>query len=176
VGLRLPPSGFTDRTAALAGVRYAGWLRRLGGLVVDILIILMIEYLIAGVLSFTGLHIPPGFYTVLYYLSIVSPVFLTYATLCLAKLEGQTPGMRLVQIRCVPVSGRGSITVAQAFTRSFVVALFFTVPSLLYGRGGALVSWAVVVIPLVAYLWPLIDSRRQTWWDHVAATKVLDDR
>jgi uncharacterized RDD family membrane protein YckC len=176
VGLRLPPSGFTDRTAALAGVRYASWLRRFAGLVIDILIILMIEYLILGVLSFTGVHIAAGFYTVLYYLSIVSPIFLAYATLCLAKLEGQTPGMRVMQIRCVPVSGRGSITIPQAFTRSIVVALFFTVTSLFYGRGGALVSLAVVVIPLVAYFWPLVDSRRQTWWDHVAATKVLDDR
>jgi uncharacterized RDD family membrane protein YckC len=176
MGLRLPPSGFTDRTAAVAGVRYASWLRRLGGLVVDILIILMIEYLIAAVLSFTAVHIAAGFYTVLYFLSIVSPVFLAYATLSLAKLDGQTPGMRFVQIRCVPVSGRGSISIPQAFTRSIVVAMFFTVPPLIYGRGGALLSLAAVVIPLVAYLWPLVDQRRQTWWDHVAATKVLDER
>ena len=43
---------------------------------------------------------------------------IAYDALCLAKLEGQTPGMRAVQIRCMPVAGRGGISMPQALTRS----------------------------------------------------------
>ena len=64
----------------------------------------------------------------------------------------------------------------QAFTRSLSAEVLLSGPLLVFGRFGGLVSLLVVVVPLAAYFWPLIDGRRQTWWDHVAATVVLDDR
>jgi len=171
MGVRFPPSGFTDRTAALAGVRYASWLRRAGGLVVDGLLIGMINYLIAGVLAFAVGPITNQFVSILFLVGRLSIVSIVYATLCLAKLHGQTPGMRVLQIRCVPVSQRGVVSMPQALTRAIIAAVVLSIPWLFSYK-----LWAVLLVPLAAYLWPLIDQRRQTIWDYVAATVVLDDR
>jgi uncharacterized RDD family membrane protein YckC len=176
VGLRLPPSGFTDRTAALAGVRYASWLRRFGGAFLDGLIVGMIEYVATKVFFIAAPSLLNGTLAFVVFVSVVTPISLIYATLCLAKLDGQTPGMRIFQIRCKPVQGHGLVSMPQAFTRSLCAEVLLSGPLLVFGRFGGLVSLLVVVVPLAAYLWPLIDGRRQTWWDHVAATVVLDDR
>jgi RDD family len=178
VGLRFPPSGFTDRTAARAGVRYASWLRRFGGAVIDALIVATINYLIGGIYSFTIGPIANSVLVTLALIALLSCTSIIYATLCLSKLEGQTPGMRAVQIRCTPVAGRRRITIPQALTRSIVAAFFTSTLPLFFLRpvltGSVLL--ALTLLDLVAWLWPLIDQRRQTWWDHVAATVVLDDR
>ncbi|HEY8080928.1 MAG TPA: RDD family protein [Acidimicrobiales bacterium] len=173
MGLQFPPSGFTDRTAARAGVRYASWLRRAGGVLIDLLILSMINYLIINVLviitpTFPGVS---GLWGIFVILSIFSVVDVVYATLCLTRLQGQTPGMRVMQVRCVHVSQRGRITMPQALTRSLVADLLVAIPLEFRFRYPYL-----VIVPLLAYLWPLIDQRRQTWWDHAAVTVVLDDR
>jgi len=171
VGLRLPPSGFTDRTASRGGVAYASWLRRAGGLVIDLLLLYMITTLFFIVLgAFTpALHVHLLAAIILFV--VLGGISVLYATLCLTKLHGQTPGMRAVQIRCVPAAGRGSLSTAQALTRSVTAAVIITVPRV-FGPP-ALVLLGVY---LAAYLWPLIVQRRQTWWDLAAATVVLDDR
>jgi uncharacterized RDD family membrane protein YckC len=178
MGLQFPPSGFTDKTAARAGVRYASWLRRFGGAVVDWLIVYSINYLI---LTFYALTIGPiagGATFTIAILLLVSSTAIIYNTLCLAKLQGQTPGMRILGIRCVPVHGRRRISMPQALTRSVTGAIFtFSSPIILFR--GFLPFWldlSLVVASFLAWLWPLIDQRRQTWWDHLAATVVLDDR
>ena len=176
MGLRLPPSGFTDRTAALAGVRYASWLRRFAGAFLDALIVGMIEYLISHVLAFVVPPFANRTAALIVFIAVIAPIAIVYATLCLAKLEGQTPGMRLLQIRCTPVLGHGRLSMPQAFTRSLSAEVLLSAPLLLFGRFGALVSLLVVLVPFAAYFWPLVDARRQTWWDHIAATVVLDDR
>jgi uncharacterized RDD family membrane protein YckC len=170
VSLSFPPSGFTDRTAARSGVRYASWLRRGGGLLVDLLIISMINYLLVNLLSFAIGPIPNAVIYLLYWLSIVSVISIVYATLCLSRLDGQTPGMRVLQIRCVPVRQRGRVTGAQALTRSVFAELLVAIPWFFHGHYAYL-----EVLPLAAYLWPLIHKRRQTWWDMLAATVVLDE-
>jgi len=59
----------------------------------------------------------------------------------------------------------------QALTRAIIAAVVLSIPWLFSYK-----LWAVLLVPLAAYLWPLIDQRRQTIWDYVAATVVLDDR
>ena len=171
MGLRFPPSGFTDRTAALAGVQYASWLRRLGGAVIDGLLISMINYLLGGIFSFAPSPFTSAISTLFEILSVVSLISILYATLCLDKMHGQTPGMRLMQIRCVPAAGHGLVSMTQALVRSIAAVVVTTVPWFF-------ASWfpALWLVPIVAYLWPLVDSRRQTWWDHAANTVVLSDR
>lgn len=176
MGLRLPPSGFTDRTAALAGVRYASWLRRFGGAIVDWLIVSMIEYLISHVLALAVPTLLNSSIAFVLFIAVLAPISIVYATLCLGKLEGQTPGMRMFQIRCVPVRGHGRVSMPQALTRAVAADVLLSLPLFLFGQFGGLVTLVVVLVPFVAYLWPLIDGRRQTWWDHIAATVVLDDR
>jgi uncharacterized RDD family membrane protein YckC len=178
MGLQFPPSGFTDKTAARAGVRYASWLRRFGGAVVDWLIVGSINYLILGFYGLTvGPILSPLVLTIVV-LVLVSCTAIVYNTLCLAKLQGQTPGMRILGVRCVPVHGRRRISMPQALTRSVAGAVFtFSSPIVLVR--GFLPFWldaSLVLASLVAWLWPLVDQRRQTWWDHLAATVVLDDR
>jgi uncharacterized RDD family membrane protein YckC len=171
VGLRLPPSGFVDRTAPRGGVRYAGWLRRAGGYVIDVLLIGMINYVLSRLLVMV---VGPFFQGYVYFLLVITlfaSISIVYAALCLAKLQGQTPGMRVMQIRCVPVSGRATISMPQSVTRALAAEIVTAVP--LYFRYRYL--WLELVL-LLAYVWPAIDQRRQTWWDHLAATMVLDDR
>ena len=173
MGLKFPPSGFTDRTAARAGVRYASWLRRLGGLVVDGLIIGMIRYLVWGLFSYVLSPISNQYVVRIVFAGTLGAIAVVYATLCLWKLEGQTPGMRVLQIRCVHASDRRSPTLAQALTRSLTAGVVLTLPWMLsFYRHW---TW-LAVVPVLAVLWPLIAQRRQTWWDVLAATVVLDDR
>lgn len=172
--LAFPPSGFTDRTATRRGVHYASWLRRAGAWLIDYLVLNMIAYLLGVVLQFTP-NVFAGaqgilFLTIFY----LGGLEVLYATLCLVKLEGQTLGMAAVRIRCLPTRGHGRLSVPQALVRSVCGVVVLFAPRILYVFGHALL--AVELIPIVAILWPLIDARRQTWWDHLAVTVVLDDR
>lgn len=171
MGLRFPPSGFTDKTAARAGVRYASWLRRLAGVVLDGLLVNMIIYLLANLIGFLPDRITSLAFGAFVFLIEISGVSIIYATLCLERLHGQTPGMHLLGIRCVPDKGYGQLSFVQALTRSVCAVAVTAVPDYLSHWIGLI--W---LLPIVAWLWPLIDSRRKTWWDHLAATIVLDER
>lgn len=178
MGVRFPPSGFTDRTAARAGVRYASWLRRFGGAVVDALLVLTINWLFVTLYSITIGGLTTSVAASLVVLAVVSSTGVLYSTLCLAKLDGQTPGMRVLQVRCTPLGQRRRITLPQALTRSLFGACFVSsVPlSFVLPWLSGVPDLVLVLVILAAWLWPLIDQRRQTWWDHLAATVVLDDR
>jgi len=110
MGVQFPPSGFTDRTAARAGVRYASWLRRFGGAVIDALLIGTINWLVVNLYVLTVGAISSAVIITYLLILIVSSTAIVYNTLCLAKLQGQTPGMRILQIRCVPFHGRRRIS------------------------------------------------------------------
>ena len=177
MGLKFPPSGFTDRTAARAGVRYASWLRRFGGWAIDTLLILTINYVIGAIYSITIGPITNSYVWTLILIGVVSSTAIVYNTLCLAKLEGQTPGMRVLQIRCTPIGNRRRISIPQALTRSIVGAVFTSSITVLILRP-FLPGWAEAALgglTVLAWFWPMIDQRRQTWWDHLAATLVLSD-
>lgn len=171
MGLRFPPSGFTDRTAARAGVHYASWLRRFVALLIDSLIILLILQLFGLIFSFVPNPFARALSSVLEIVSLASVIEVVYATMCLDRLDGQTPGMRIAQVRCVPSVGHGRISFTQALVRS--------VTSVVVTDGLYLLSWRYAVAGLllaVACLWPLVDARRQTWWDHAADVVVMDTR
>jgi|GEM_PF-1493242 uncharacterized RDD family membrane protein YckC len=178
MGVQFPPSGFTDRTAARAGVRYASWLRRFGGAVIDALLIGTINWLVVNLYVLTVGAISSAVIITYLLILIVSSTAIVYNTLCLAKLQGQTPGMRILQIRCVPFHGRRRISMPQALTRSVTGAVFTLWYPVLLLRAflPPSVDLAIGLASVVAWFWPLIDQRRQTWWDHLAATVVLDDR
>ncbi len=181
MGLRWPPSGFTDRTAAVGGVRYASWVRRLGAFLIDYLILLTIGYVLGAVLSFApstlfstiGRH--PSLVAAIEYFFLLGGVGAVYATLCLDKLHGQTPGMSALRIRCVPTKRHGRLTLAQCLLRAISASVL--VNGLLFAEGqGWRFSFLAVPALFALYLWPVIDGRRQTLWDHLARTVVLDDR
>jgi uncharacterized RDD family membrane protein YckC len=178
VGVQFPPSGFTDRTAARAGVRYACWLRRFGGAVVDSLLIGTINYLVVGLYSYTVGPLTSSKVVTIVLLATVSSTAIVYNTLCLAKLQGQTPGMRILQIRCLPTGNRRRISMPQALTRSAFGAVFTSSLPVVFLRPllPPAAELGLSLATIVAWLWPLIDQRRQTWWDHLAQTVVLDDR
>jgi len=177
MGLRFPPSGFTDRTAARAGVRYASWLRRFGGWAIDTLLILTINYVIGALYSITIGPIANGLIVTIILLAVISTTAIVYNTLCLAKLDGQTPGMRVLQIRCTPLGNRRRISIPQALTRSLVGAIFTSSVTVYWVRPFLAPPAELVlgVLTVLAWFWLLIDQRRQTWWDHLAATVVLND-
>ncbi len=177
MGLRFPPSGFTDKTAGRAGVLYASWLRRFGGWAIDTLLILTINYVIGALYSITIGSIGAGLVATIVLLVVISTTAIVYNTLCLAKLEGQTPGMRVLQIRCTPLGNRRRISIPQAFTRSIVGAVFTSSFAVYWIRPflAPAAETALGVCTLLAWFWLLVDQRRQTWWDHIAATVVLSD-
>lgn len=171
MGLRFPPSGFTDRTASRAGVHYASWLRRFAGFVVDALILYLILQLVGLVFSFVPNPFAGTLFRVLEVVSLGSVAEVLYATMCLDRLDGQTPGMRVAQIRCVPAVGHGRISFTQAVVRSLAAVVVVD--------GLYLASWGYPIAGLALVLvcfWPLVDARRQTWWDHAADVIVMDTR
>ncbi len=179
MGVRFPPSGFTDRTAARAGVRYASWLRRFGAAVIDALLVYTINYILITLYSLSvGAVLLTSYRVYLVITIVLASTSIVYATLCLAKLDGQTPGMRVLQVRCTALGNRRRITIPQALTRSLVAAPLTSAAALLviYKYLPPVPDTALFVIAAISWFWPLIDQRRQTWWDHLAATVVMDDR
>lgn len=179
MALKLPPSGFTDATAPIKGVRYAGWLRRAGGFLIDGLLLLTIQYLLGTIFSFapnifiSGLYAHPGLATAFYYVVMLGGVGAAYATLCLDRLHGQTPGMAAVRIRC-ETTRRGSLTLARCLVRS-VTQSILVYGLLWFAYSGSPYRLLGDLGIAACFLWPVVDSRRQTPWDHVARTVVLDE-
>ena len=175
MALRLPPSGFTDRTAPIAGVRYASWLRRMGGFLIDLLLLYTIEYVLGAIFSFVPNLLSRTLIYAFYYFLLIGGIGILYATLCLDRLSGQTPGMAAVRIRCVPVDRRASrLSLGRCLARSVLAALLVNGLGFVADAGYGLSFIAAIGI-IVLFLWPLVDSRRQTLWDRAAGTVVLDE-
>ncbi len=152
-------------------MHYASWLRRFRGFLVDLLILYLILTVIGLVFSLVPNPFASTLYRVLEVVSLASIVTCVYATLCLDRLDGQTPGMRVAQVRCVPAAGHGRISLTQAVVRS--------IASVVLVDGLYLASWGYPIagfLLVVVCLWPLVDARRQTWWDHAADVIVTDTR
>jgi uncharacterized RDD family membrane protein YckC len=87
-------------------------------------------------------------------------LLMLYGMLFVGSRRGQTPGMMLVGIRCIPAhDGNSSIGYAKALLRAFVeylLAIAFFLP------------W------MIDMLFPLWDKRKQTIHDKAAGTIVVD--
>jgi uncharacterized RDD family membrane protein YckC len=120
----------------------AAFLPRLAGWIIDGVIIGIVN---RAVDSFTtaGIGVMLGFV-----------VQLAYSVYFIASGSGQTPGMRIMNIRAIDATTGGRVDPGRAIARSLI----------------SIVSGTVFVL---GYLWMLWDPERQTWHDKVAGTYVV---
>ncbi len=143
---------------AEAGIRYAGWWRRAGALVLDTLLVWAVVAAVFGIaLGIAVVDDVAG--GILLILAIVflfaGPIF--YTIYWTGKEPGQTLGKRALGIRVRHVEHDRAIGYGASAGRYFITFLFgiFQVPLLL------------------DYLFPLWDGRNQTLHDKVANSIVV---
>jgi uncharacterized RDD family membrane protein YckC len=141
-----------------AGVRYSGWWRRAGALVIDSLLVAAV----AGALIGLGIGVSAldenvgGILLILAIIfAIVGPIF--YWIYWTGKEPGQTVGKRALGIRVRHAEADRAIGYGPSAGRYLITVVFgiFYIPALL------------------DYLWPLWDKQNQTLHDKVANSIVV---
>ena len=148
-----PPSGPTLGGAHTETL--ASWGRRLGGYLIDMIIVAVAGNVLAAIVR----TFAPSWFALI----VVVAVGFLYPLLMIAKVDGQTVGMKAVKIRCVtlatgevPDLSRSAGRAGAALVLDSAGAVLFLIPTLL------------------DLLWPLWDKRRQTLHDKIAATVVIN--
>jgi uncharacterized RDD family membrane protein YckC len=136
-----PPPGGTP--AGPSGPRADFWYR-LGGFLIDG-VILYVVYVVIGLVFQNN---------VVSRLLISLAVGFAYSVYFIGSSSGQTPGMRVLNIRAVDAATGGRVDYGRAFIRHVV----------------GVVSQ---VLCYLGYLWMLWDPERQTWHDKAAGTFVV---
>ena len=136
------------------GGPYAGFGPRLGAWVVDVLLV-GFSYSILDTITngFGDVNREMAKFDWRAY-AIVSFLSLTYATLFIGSMSGQTVGMRLFAIRALDVRTLGRVDYGRCMIRYFV----------------SMLSSAAF---LLGFFWMLGDPKRQTWHDKAAGTIVV---
>ncbi|HZA34268.1 MAG TPA: RDD family protein [Vicinamibacterales bacterium] len=137
----VPPPGGTP--AGPSGPRADFWYR-LGGFLVDGVILYVIGLVIG--LIFSG--------NVVSQILISLAAGIAYSVYFIGSGSGQTPGMRLLNIRAVDAVTGGRVDYGRAFVRYLV----------------GIVSQLSCYL---GYFWMLWDTEKQTWHDKVAGTYVV---
>jgi uncharacterized RDD family membrane protein YckC len=130
------------RRPAPSGPRADFWYR-LGGFVVDGVVLWVVGYVISVAISIFVLG---------WLFSVAFGV--AYHVFFIASPSGQTPGMRLFKVRAISALTGNQVDYGNAFVR-YVVSLISGLAC------------------FVGYLWMLWDPERQTWHDKVARTYVV---
>jgi uncharacterized RDD family membrane protein YckC len=163
-GQPFPGGGYGGPSAS----SYAGWWRRVGGWLIDWVLLAVVEAIIAApfhVLSTTHeivngrsvehFHIHPIAELVSFLIA------LAYGTILVGAKRGQTIGMMATGVRAVLAADGGTVGHARAAGRS---AFEQVLPILLF------IPW------IVDMLFPLWDGRNQTLHDKVSGTVVVRTR
>jgi uncharacterized RDD family membrane protein YckC len=152
-----------------SGVPYASWGIRLGGFLIDAVILYVVQLIIGGALRHNNTlrlhytmhpnngnirHVSVSFLVFI----IAALVFLAYGTLMIGG-RGQTVGMMAVGAKAIRDDG-GVVHFGQAFGRALIQLIM---------------SYTVVLI-LLSDLWPLWDKKRQTLHDKAVGTVVIRSR
>jgi uncharacterized RDD family membrane protein YckC len=137
----VPPPGGVP--AGPSGPRADFWYR-LGGFLIDWVILYVVSLVIG--LVFRG--------NIVSQILISLAVGIAYSVYFIGSSSGQTPGMRLLNIRVIDTATGGRVDYGRAFVRYLV----------------AIVSGLACYI---GYLWMLWDPEKQTWHDKVASTFVV---
>jgi uncharacterized RDD family membrane protein YckC len=137
------PSGWND-PAVEPSARLAGWWRRVGATLIDIIIIVVAARVIEALTD-----------------RVVYTIFILLASLVYTSVllvtHGQTVGMMAVGTKCVTESSGSYLTYGPAIGRWFVAELLA-----ITGIGG-----------LLDILWPLWDGKNQTLHDKAVHTLVV---
>jgi uncharacterized RDD family membrane protein YckC len=160
-----PPGSFVTPS----GIPYAGWGIRLGGFLIDGVILYIVQVIIAAVLRHNNTlrvhftmhpnngNIRHGSISFLVFI-IAAVLFVIYGMVMIGS-RGQTVGMMAVGIKATREDG-GVVSFGQAFARALVQVVM---------------TYTVIVI-LLSDLWPLWDPKRQTLHDKAVKTVVIRSR
>ena len=162
------PGGWQQpQTPTVAQGELAGWGARLGGYLIDLLI-LIVPTIILVVIGGAVISTSEGGGAAVILLGVLAffVATLLYAPVLMARggeKNGQTVGRQVVGIRVVRDNGQ-QFGFGSALVREFVVK------GLLFGTAGSL----LFSIPtIVDYLWPLWDDENRTLHDMVVSTHVV---
>jgi uncharacterized RDD family membrane protein YckC len=133
------------------GIEFGGPGPRLVGYIVDTLIVLAAVFAIVVVFGLLAVVVPAIGALGLIVGVVVVP--LAYFPYFWAK-SGQTPGMKIVNIKVVSDKDGGPVTMGQAILR-------------LIG------FWVSGLVFYLGYIWIFIDKRQRGWFDLIAGTVVI---
>jgi uncharacterized RDD family membrane protein YckC len=148
------PTGWQAPDAVIgpaAGIAFAGPGDRLIAYIVDVIIVTILTSLLAVLTFALAVTVPILVILPLIAIVIVPLVYFPYYW----SRDGQTPGMKMMDIRVVRDRDGGPITSGQAILR----LIGYWVSGFFFGLG---------------YLWILIDKRRRGWHDLIAGTVVVE--
>ena len=157
------PGGSYPGIDPMFGSPYASWGYRLGGWLIDFVLIAIVSRVLAAPFTknvkITGtrhfhLFANGGGWALL----IQTVIVLVYGMLMIGSSRGQTVGMMAVGIRCVGGEHEERVSYGRALGRAAFESLLAAL---------LLVPW------IIDMLWPLWDSRSQTLHDKVVGTVVL---
>jgi uncharacterized RDD family membrane protein YckC len=148
----------------------------------------VIDSLIVGAATELPAHIMNASFYPTVALSLIAIFF--YWALFITYWNGQTLGMRVVNIRCVTIDGRGPVDLQRSMVRSAAYCVLLLIGSLYHfqtykhptaqqtthAAHQALVLFALLVPHLLDLLWAAWDKNNQTLHDKVAKTIVLRPR
>ena len=140
----------------LSRARYAGFWKRLGATLIDVIILMVISvpllWWFYGVAYFTASGAPRGIADFL-----ISYVFPAVAAILFWKYRGATPGKMLISARIVDARTGAAPSTGQLIGRYF--------------------AYIVSMLPLcLGFLWIAFDKRKQGWHDKLAGTVVVLDK
>jgi uncharacterized RDD family membrane protein YckC len=159
----------SDAPTPPEGPRYATWGRRWVGFLLDLLLMVSvpIAFFIAFAVSlpYSNNSDPPmtAASWVWFYCWLASCTVVVLYPVWFIGRRGQTPGMKVSDIRLYQVQADGSLGAP-----SWKCAWGRTV--------AAVVGWFLFVAWILDYLWPLGDSRHQCIHDKIARTIAVDVR
>ena len=168
---QFPP---TNGAGGTVGAPYATWGIRLGGYLIDFVILIPVFVILA--LAFRHTHVLTVHFNTrkngettrrtfsLLSILVTGLVYLAYTTILCGGPRGQTVGMMAVGVRVVRDGTLEVIGYGRAFLRSLVEQIF---------RLLALTTILLGIVWLVDMLFPLWDKKRQTLHDKIAQTVVL---
>jgi uncharacterized RDD family membrane protein YckC len=139
--------------SSVASAPKAGWWVRFFALFIDSLIVGIPGGIIVAILAAVVGKDASGVIVVLYGLFILAEV--AYFVYFWSRPEGQTLGMKMLNIRVVKTDG-SPLTVGGAIVRY----IGYIVDSIIFG------------LP-IGYLWAAFDSNKQAWHDKMAGTYVV---
>jgi uncharacterized RDD family membrane protein YckC len=149
-------------------VAYASWGLRLGGWLIDAVILLVVQFILGALLPKHGaltvqmtmrMHNGVTRHNHISFLALglTAVVAIIYATVLFGGKRGQTVGMMAVGVRGLSGDHGGPVGYGRAFWRSLLEQLFRL----------------TVIVWIIDMLFPLWDSRRQTLHDKAVGSVVV---
>ena len=148
----------------------------------------IIDSLIVGAVTELPAHVMNASFYLTVALSLI--VIFFYWALFITYRDGQTLGMRLVNIRCVTIDGRGRVDLQRSMVRSAAYCILLLIGSLYHfqtyknptpqqtthAAHQALILFALLVPHLLDLLWAAWDKNNQTLHDKAAKTIAIRPR